>query len=71
MRDISRHHQATEKAQAQLQRVLQGSGFAGIPEEILSYQPDAVIVDRFTVECQTPNEETRSQFAAFLDQIAW
>ena len=48
-----------------------GSGFAGIPEEILSYQPDAVIVDRFTVECQTPNEETRSQFAAFLDQIAW
>ena len=48
-----------------------GSGFAGIPEEILSYQPDAVIVDRFTVECQTPNEETRSQFASFLDQIAW
>lgn len=48
-----------------------GSGFAGIPEEILSYQPDAVIVDRFTVECQTPNEETRSQFAAFLNQIAW
>ena len=48
-----------------------GSGFAGIPEEILSYQPDAVIVDRFTVECQTSNEETRSQFAAFLDQIAW
>ena len=48
-----------------------GSGFAGIPEEILSYQLDAVIVDRFTVECQTPNEETRSQFAAFLDQIAW
>ena len=47
------------------------SGFAGIPEEILSYQPDAVIVDRFTVECQTSNEETRSQFAAFLDQIAW
>ncbi len=48
-----------------------GSGFAGIPEEILSCQPDAVIMDRFTVECQTPNEETRSQFATFLDQIAW
>ena len=48
-----------------------GSGFAGIPEEILSYQPDAVIVDRFTVECQTPNEETRAQFNAFLDQIMW
>ena len=48
-----------------------GSGFAGIPEEILSYQPDAVIVDRFTVECQTSNEETRAQFNAFLDQVAW
>ena len=48
-----------------------GSGFAGIPEEILSYQPDAVIVDRFTVECQTPNEETHAQFNAFLDQVAW
>ena len=48
-----------------------GSGFAGIPEEILSYQPDAVIVDRFTVECQTPNEETRTEFSAFLDQIVW
>ena len=48
-----------------------GSGFAGIPEEILSYQPDAVIVDRFTVECQTSNEETRAQFSAFLDQIVW
>ena len=48
-----------------------GSGFAGIPEEILSYQPDAVIVDRFTMECQTPNEETRAEFSAFLDQIVW
>ena len=48
-----------------------GSGFAGIPEEILSYQPDAVIVDRFTVECQTPNEQTHAQFNAFLDQVAW
>ena len=48
-----------------------GSGFAGIPEEILSYQPDAVIVDRFTVECQTSNEETRTEFSAFLDQIVW
>ena len=48
-----------------------GSGFAGIPKEILSYQPDAVIVDRFTVECQTPNEETRTEFSAFLDQIVW
>ena len=48
-----------------------GSGFAGIPEEILSYQPDAVIVDRFTVECQTSNEETRAQINAFLDQVAW
>ena len=48
-----------------------GSDFAGIPEEILSYQPDAVIVDRFTVECQTSNEETRAQFNAFLDQVAW
>ena len=48
-----------------------GSGFAGIPEEILSYQPDAVIVDRFTVECQTPNEETRTEFSAFLDQVVW
>ena len=48
-----------------------GSGFAGIPEEILEYQPDAVIVDRYTVECQTPNDETRAEFSAFLDQIAW
>ena len=48
-----------------------GSGFAGIPEEILSYQPNAEIVDRFTVECQTPNDEARSQFTAFLDQIVW
>ena len=31
----------------------------------------AVIVDRFTVECQTSNEETRAQFNAFLDQVAW
>ena len=48
-----------------------GSGFAGIPEEILEYQPDAVIVDRYTVECQTSNDETRAEFSAFLDQIAW
>lgn len=48
-----------------------GSGFAGIPEQIMEYQPDAVIVDRYTVECQTPNEETRAQFNAFLDQIMW
>lgn len=48
-----------------------GSGFAGIPEEILEYQPDAVIVDRYTVECQTPNDETQAEFSAFLDQIAW
>ena len=48
-----------------------GSGFGGIPEEILEYQPNATIVDRFTVECQTDNEKTRSDFNAFLDRIAW
>ena len=48
-----------------------GSGFAGIPDQIAEYQPEAVIVDRFTVECQTPNEQTRAGFSAFLDQIAW
>lgn len=48
-----------------------GSGFGGIPEEILEYQPSATIVDRFTVECQTDNEKTRSDFNAFLDRIAW
>ena len=48
-----------------------GSGFGGIPEEILEYQPSATIVDRFTVECQTDNEKTRSDFNVFLDRIAW
>ena len=46
-----------------------GSGFGGIPEEILEYQPDAVIADRFTVECQTDNEKTRADFNAFLDGL--
>ena len=46
-----------------------GSGFGGIPEEILEYQPDAVIADRFTVECQTDNEQTRADFNAFLDGL--
>lgn len=48
-----------------------GSGFGGIPEEILEYQPNVTIVDRFTVECQTANEKTRADFNAFLDQISW
>ena len=46
-----------------------GSGFGGIPEEILEYQPNATIVDRFTVECQTVNEKTRADFNAFLDGL--
>ena len=46
-----------------------GSGFGGIPEEILEYQPNATIVDRFTVECQTDNEKTRADFNAFLDGL--
>ena len=46
-----------------------GSGFGGIPEEILEYQPSATIVDRFTVECQTDNEKTRAEFNAFLDGL--
>ena len=48
-----------------------GSGFGGIPEEILEYQPNVTIVDRVTVECQTANEKTRADFNAFLDQISW
>lgn len=48
-----------------------GSGLAGIPDQILEYQPDAVIVDEFTVECQTDNEETKEAFRTFLDEIQW
>ena len=46
-----------------------GSGFGGIPEEILEYQPNVTIVNRFTVECQTNNEKTRADFNAFLDGL--
>ena len=48
-----------------------GSGFAGIPDAIQQYQSNVTIVDRFTVASETDNDEVRTQFNAFLDQIAW
>ena len=46
-----------------------GSYLAGIPEQIQELQPNATVVDSFTVECRVDNEETRRQINAFLDGL--
>lgn len=46
-----------------------GSGLGGIPEQIQERQPNATVVARFTVECQTDNEKTAEDFNAFLDTL--
>ena len=46
-----------------------GSGLGGIPEQIEERQPNAKVIARFTVECQTDNDETASQFNTFLDTL--
>ena len=46
-----------------------GSGLGGIPEQIEERQPNAKVIARFTVECQTDNDETAAQFSAFLDTL--
>lgn len=46
-----------------------GSGFGGIPEQIEERQPNATIIARYTVECQTDNDQTAAEFNAFLDTL--
>jgi len=46
-----------------------GSGFGGIPEEIEERQPNATVIARYTVECQTDNAQTETEFNAFLDTL--
>lgn len=46
-----------------------GSGFGGIPEQIEERQPNATIIARYTVECQTDNAQTAAEFNAFLDTL--
>ena len=46
-----------------------GSGLGGIPEQIEERQPNAKVIARFTVECQTYNDDTAAQFNAFLDTL--
>ena len=46
-----------------------GSGFGGIPEQIEERQPNANVIARFTVECQTDNEKAAADFNAFLNTL--
>ena len=46
-----------------------GSGFGGIPEQIEERQPNATVIARYTVECQTDNVQTAAEFNAFLDTL--
>jgi len=46
-----------------------GSGLGGIPEQIEERQPNATVIARFTVECQTDNGKAAADFNAFLDTL--
>lgn len=46
-----------------------GSGLGGIPEQIEERQPNAKVIARYTVECQTDNAQTAEEFHAFLDTL--
>ena len=46
-----------------------GSGLGGIPEQIEERQPNATVIARFTVECQTDNGKAADDFNAFLDTL--
>lgn len=46
-----------------------GSGLGGIPDQIEERQPNAKVIARYTVECQTDNQQTAEEFNAFLDTL--
>ena len=46
-----------------------GSGFGGMARQIQELCPDAQVADYFTISARTSNDETRSRFANWLEEI--
>ena len=46
-----------------------GSGFGTIIDEIKELCPNSTVIDGFTINASTPNDEVKDEFGTWLDEI--
>ena len=46
-----------------------GSRFGRMVEQMKEYEPDSVVLDGFTINADTDNDEVKSQFDTYLNSL--